>query len=201
MGRNVSRLVTLGLLLGCAGRNRNEPEATFRPATVESSESASSPRLDGVVPECFGDSWRAGETTACNSYCRSQSFIVTRCIESHREEMTVRAPCECGPAGLSAELASCHFDQLSLVPRQVIPPQGELVNPVDGCQLELTCDAGKLTVSCDGEEDGTGTSLCDCYLDGQRVHRFNSAPWPGEGAHTCHAAAALCLRSATSNHP
>jgi hypothetical protein len=75
------------------------------------------------------------------------------------------------------------------------------VNQVDGCKLELRCHAGKLTVSCDGEQDGAGTSLCDCYLDGESLRLPRSDPWPGEGANTCYAAAALCLQVATSKQP
>jgi hypothetical protein len=150
------------------------------------------------VLECGGESWRPGETTACNSHCRSQSIIVTRCVGSGHEAWLLRAPCECGPATLSPALSSCRFDQLSLVPREVIPPSGESLNHVDGCKLELTCQVGKLTATCDGEEDGTGTSLCDCYLDGQPLLLPKRDPWPGEGAPTCHAAAALCLQVAIS---
>jgi hypothetical protein len=95
-------------------------------------------------------------------------------------------------------LASCHFDQLSLVPLQVVPRTRESANQVDGCKLELTCRAGKLTVDCDGEQDGTGTSLCDCYLDGRPIRLPKRDPWAGEGANVCHSAAALCLQVATT---
>jgi hypothetical protein len=114
---------------------------------------------------------------------------------------------------LSPALSSCHFGQLSLVPLQVIPRTRESVSQIDGCKLELTCHAGKLTVSCDGEQDGTGTSLCDCYVDDQTLRLPKSDPWPGGGANTCYAAAALsrarvgveglslCLQVATSKQP
>jgi hypothetical protein len=204
MGTGASSLIAItgavGLVWGCMGHS-----GALVPAPCGApSGSAGAPEYGGVVPECDGDqSWRPSETTACNDHCRAQSFTATRCIESRHEEVLVRAPCECGPATLSPALSSCQLGQLSLVPLQEFPratePRSrESVSPVDGCKLELTCQVGKLTVTCDGEQDGTGTSLCDCYLDGQTLRLPESDPWPGEGAQTCHNAAPLCLQVANS---
>ena len=197
----IAGAAALGLLWACAGHGEAlgtaMPEASRKAPRVPARE-----REHDVAPECLGgESWRPGETTACNSHCRSDSFIVTRCVESRREETRLRAPCECGPATLSPALSSCHFDQLTLVPLQVIPRASEPVNQVDGCKLELTCHAGKLSINCDGEQDGTGTSLCDCYLDGRPLRLPKRDPWAGEGANTCHSAAALCLQVASSRQP
>jgi hypothetical protein len=191
----VARTCAVWLPLGCTGRAAMTSHAAAEPpAPASSAPDSAAPSK--VLPECFGgESWRAGPTAVCNSQCRARSFVVTRCVESRREDALLQAPCECGPSALSPELSGCRLEQLSLVPLQVMPRSAEFVNRVDGCQLELACQPGKLTVTCDGEEDGTGTSLCECYRDGQTVRLPRSEPWPGEGAETCHAAAALCLQA------
>lgn len=191
----VARQCALWLLLGCTGH-----AALKSQAAVDCPDGASIPPKSAsepeVIPECLGgESWREGPTIVCSSQCRSRSFVVTRCVGSRREEAVLQAPCECGPAALSPELSGCRLEQLSLMPLQFIPPSADFVNRVDGCKLELACSPGRLTVTCDGEQDGTDTSLCECYRNGQTVRLPKSDPWAGEGAHTCHAAAALCLQA------
>ena len=191
----VGSMCALWLPLGCTGQGSVKSQAAVEPPAVASSAPESASKPEATVDCLGGESWQSGPTIACSSQCRSRSFVVTRCVDSRREEAVLQAPCECGPAELSPELAGCRLEQLSLTPLQVIPPKPAFVNRVDGCKLELACQPGKLTVACDGEQDGTGTSLCECYRDGQTVRLPKSDPWPGEGAHTCHAAAALCLQA------
>lgn len=61
----------------------------------------------------------------------------------------------------------------------------------DGAALSLTCGTTSWHVSCDGENDGTGTSLCECYRDGQEV-RIAGNPWPGEGIGVAYGVAERC---------
>jgi hypothetical protein len=193
--RLLAKMCAVWLLLGCTGQAAVKSRATVEPPAVASSAPDSVAEPD-AAPECLGgESWRSGPTVACSPQCRSRSFVVTRCLGPRREEAVLQAPCECGPAALSPELSDCRLEQLSLIPLQFIPPTPAFVNRVDGCKLELACQPGKLTVTCDGEQDGTGTSLCECYRDGLTVRLPRSDPWAGEGARTCYAAAALCLRA------
>ena len=190
----VAGTCALWLPSGCTGQSALKSQPAIEPPAVASSAPGGALEPEAALDCLGGESWRSGPTIACSSQCRSRSFVVTRCVGSRREEAVLQAPCECGPAVLSAELSECRLEQLSLIPLQFIPPGPAFANHVDGCKLELACRPGKLTVTCDGEQDGTGTSLCECYRDGQTVRLPRSDPWVGEGAHTCHAAAALCLQ-------
>jgi hypothetical protein len=38
---------------------------------------------------------------------------------------------------------------------------------LSSCTIVTTCGGIERSVICDGEDDGTGTSLCDCYRDGE----------------------------------
>ncbi len=199
----MARTCALWLALGCTGQIAVQSQAALAPRSAASSEPAdavalAAPSSSARVDCLGGESWRPGATTVCNDQCRAQGFIVSSCIDSGRKETLLQAPCECGPAELSSELAGCRWGQLTLVPQQVVPRSADVAGKVDGCKLDLQCQPGKLTVGCDGEEDGTGTSLCDCYIDGRTLRLPKSDPWVGEGATTCHAAAALCLKVARS---
>jgi hypothetical protein len=193
MGMRTIRLVAVTcavwLPFGCTGQGGVKP-AAVPPCPHDSPAEPEAPS------ECLGgESWRAGPTKVCDGHCQSRSFIVSRCVGSRHEEAVLQAPCECGPSTLSPELSGCRLEQLTLTPLQTIPRTADFVNRVDGCKLKLACQPGELTITCDGEQDGTGTSLCECYRDGQTVRLPRSDPWPGEGAQTCHAAAALCLQA------
>jgi hypothetical protein len=191
------------LLLGCARAKAPQSQAAEGPGVAARSagrrtEAAPAPRPQPSSVPCEGaaESWHAGPTTSCNSVCLAESMIVSRCIDSHRTQLVLQAPCECGPGSLSAELAGCRWGQMSVVPREAIPASEHAAIPVDGCKLTLDCAPGKLSVVCDGEEDGTGSSLCDCYVNGNPLRISKPSVWPGEGADTCHAAAAVCLKAA-----
>jgi len=67
------------------------------------------------------------------------------------------------------------------------------VSLTDGCKLGLRCDGRDLWVECDGENDGTNTSLCECWRDGQQ-QRISGSPYAGEGPDACFAAAAACSK-------
>jgi hypothetical protein len=67
------------------------------------------------------------------------------------------------------------------------------LTPTDQCTIPFRCDAGmRLEVKCDGENDGTFTSLCECYIDGKRVGL--DGLFAGEAPDSCHSAVSQCLR-------
>jgi hypothetical protein len=67
------------------------------------------------------------------------------------------------------------------------------LTPTDQCTIPFTCDAGlRLEVKCDGENDGTFTSLCECYIDGKRVGL--GGLFAGEAPGSCYAAVSQCLQ-------
>ncbi len=75
----------------------------------------------------------------------------------------------------------------------VIVTPSEL-SPTDGCRATYSCSEGKLRVECDGENDGTGTSLCDCYADGEHFWPYHDL-FEGEGPDSCFNALNSCVRS------
>ncbi len=66
------------------------------------------------------------------------------------------------------------------------------LSPTDGCEWQLTCDGNiQLTVECDGENDGTNTSLCTCHIDGDTTK--DAGLVQGEGVEACLNAYINCL--------
>ena len=65
-------------------------------------------------------------------------------------------------------------------------------SPTDGCEWQLTSDGNiQLTVECDGENDGTNTSLCTCHIDGDTTK--DAGLVQGEGVEACLNAYINCL--------
>jgi hypothetical protein len=65
-------------------------------------------------------------------------------------------------------------------------------SPTDGCSWSLTCDGSfELVVECDGENDGTNTSLCGCLVDGEFAK--DAGRVPGEGVDACMAGYKNCI--------
>ncbi len=61
----------------------------------------------------------------------------------------------------------------------------------DKCEAELHCAGGVvLDITCDGENDGTGTSLCTCFVGDAQKH---GGLVEGERAAACANAVANCL--------
>jgi hypothetical protein len=66
------------------------------------------------------------------------------------------------------------------------------LSPTDGCDATFYCPGARtVLVRCDGENDGTGTSLCDCEENGRRASVSGTVP--GEAPDSCLAAAERCL--------
>ena len=94
--------------------------------------------------------------------------------------------CKCAPKKPVAELDGCSTNYVSVIPD---------VSLTDGCMLGFRCDGIDLWVECDAENDGTNTSLCECWGEGQ-PQRISGRPYPGEGPDACFAAAVACIKSA-----
>jgi hypothetical protein len=84
----------------------------------------------------------------------------------------------------SGGAANCTLQELTVTPGDV--------SPTDECNAIYTCDNGLVvTVECDGENDGTYTSLCSCHIgstwaDGGLVE--------GEGEAACPAGFLNCVQ-------
>jgi hypothetical protein len=62
----------------------------------------------------------------------------------------------------------------------------------DRCHATFYCPGARtVLVACDGENDGTATSLCECEEHGKRASVAGTVP--GEGPDSCLAAADRCL--------
>ena len=67
---------------------------------------------------------------------------------------------------------------------------GSNLSPTDGCEAEVRCGDSTLLLECDGENDGTFTSLCGCQIDGVYVPIGDL--FDGEGETACLGAARDC---------
>ncbi|HYJ08888.1 MAG TPA: hypothetical protein VEX18_07755, partial [Polyangiaceae bacterium] len=66
------------------------------------------------------------------------------------------------------------------------------LSPGDFCESTFACDDGKhVQVECDGENDGTHTSMCACKIDGRAVPLGKLIA--GEGPTSCDNALVKCL--------
>jgi hypothetical protein len=88
-----------------------------------------------------------------------------------------------GSAG-ATQVGSCTLVSMTIVPTNL--------SPTDGCEATFACDGPRaIEVTCDGENDGTNTSLCDCR-EGRKTAAVNGTV-PGEAPDSCLAGAQRCL--------
>lgn len=86
--------------------------------------------------------------------------------------------------GETAAPSSCTVSSLETIPTK------ESRN--DQCRGTFFCPGARtVLVTCDGENDGTNTSLCDCEERGKRASLSSTVP--GEAPDSCLAAADRCL--------
>lgn len=132
-----------------------------------------------------------GKATRCEVYeaepCatrsmgyRSSSF---ECVDSAWTRVA-KAPAECGVAGKDPEVAGCNVQLFRTRPSDA--------SKTDACDLVLRCGRAQTVVTCDGENDGTGTSLCQCSRNGADVPLPQNV-YPGEAPQSCVAAAQQCV--------
>ncbi|HEY3494690.1 MAG TPA: hypothetical protein VGK73_08400 [Polyangiaceae bacterium] len=121
----------------------------------------------------------------CSGPCSSFRVTPRRCEQgSWRKLEPIEPACACAPPVIPAALRSCPARSIVLTPSES--------GAIDGVKLTLGCEKTLLEVTCDGENDGTGTSLCDCYRDGKQ-QRVPGAPYQGEGIEVAYRFAELCL--------
>ncbi len=83
-----------------------------------------------------------------------------------------------------APAGSCTGGPLEITPSEK--------SATDRCDATFYCPGARtILVTCDGENDGTGTSLCDCEERGKRASVNGTVP--GEAPDSCIAAAGRCL--------
>lgn len=145
----------------------------------------SCPPTDGeTCPIGKNERCEVHERVTCQPECRgyrTQRYTCENGSWGLRE--TLEAPCRCGPLKPSAALESCDVRYVSV--------NASSLSPTDGCTVGLSCAGHQLWVECDGENDGTNTSLCECWRD--RYEANIGGPFPGEGPDACFAAAADCI--------
>jgi hypothetical protein len=79
--------------------------------------------------------------------------------------------------------SACQRESIKVFPSEL--------SQTDRCVAVHACESGvTLTVDCDGENDGTNTSLCNCIVDGK--NRSPDHVITGEAPESCHAALPIC---------
>jgi hypothetical protein len=134
---------------------------------------------------CEGDQvGRRYTPVQCSPTCTAHATDIIRCVDNHTTVEHVEADCRPCPSAVPPAIADCTFEQMTLRP-------GEQ-SPLDMCRVQLRCGSMAVLTWCDGENDGTGTSLCECARDGVRDEHVLKNPYQGEGPGPCFAAAAHC---------
>jgi hypothetical protein len=92
-------------------------------------------------------------------------------------------PVETIPA---AEVGRCSLTQIATTASEN--------SPSDGCGATYACEAGaEVLIVCDGENDGTNTSLCSCATGSKTVD--SGGVIDGEAPESCNNALLPCLRA------
>jgi hypothetical protein len=121
----------------------------------------------------------------CSPTCTGHEVFVRYCADGRWNSKTLEANCALCPASLPPALALCRIDRTTIEPNEL--------SSTDGCKLELSCGSEKLLTECDGENDGTNTSLCTCRRNGAESRRVSSKPIQGEAPESCLRTAEKCL--------
>jgi hypothetical protein len=122
------------------------------------------------------------ELEPCGQHSSGYRSTTYQCVSDHWTAVG-RHKAECGVQGRDPEVAGCTLQTFRTKPTTL--------SPVDGCDLVLRCGKSDVVVGCDGENDGTSTSLCDCSRDGVSV-RLPQSLYAGEAPASCVAAAQHC---------
>lgn len=171
------------LVLGSDGQPLGEAERVRY-----TTGSSSCPPPDGATcPVGKNERCEVHERVTCQPDCHGYRTQLYSCENgSWGQRGTREAPCRCGPQKRPAQLAGCSVRYVSV--------NASEHSQTDGCTAALSCTGGDLWVECDGENDGTNTSLCECWRDRQE-HNLGGNPFPGEGPDACFAAAAECTKT------
>ena len=196
-GRSVRWLLPTALVLGigfaaaCGGPNAPAPVAPEAPPDKETTTV-----LEPVPPHVLvatNDSEPACDDgkvehrflpVECNPKCTAHTTVVRRCVAGRWNEERIDADCAPCPTAITTALAGCELEHTTLKPSEL--------SARDGCELRLRCGKTAVRTECDGENDGTNTSLCDCERDGVRDQHVLKDLYQGEGPDSCLAAAVHC---------
>jgi hypothetical protein len=95
---------------------------------------------------------------------------------------------QAGGAGAPG-LGECQLQSIEVFPSEL--------SETDRCLAVHACDNGvTLKIDCDGENDGTNTSICECMVGA--MHRSPDGVFEGEAPESCEAALQTC--QALFNH-
>ena len=120
----------------------------------------------------------------CNPACTAHTTVIRRCVAGGWNEERLEADCAPCPTAITTSLVGCELEHTTLKPSEL--------SARDGCVLRLHCGSTEVQTECDGENDGTNTSLCECERDGVRDAHVLKDPYQGEGPESCLAAAVHC---------
>jgi hypothetical protein len=136
------------------------------------------------------------------------AFLLAACGGSRSNEKAVTPPnpepAPVEPAPEPASTASSELVEPPSVPSEPVPSGACTVSSLettptklsrnDQCRGTFFCPGARtILVTCDGENDGTTTSLCDCEERGKRASLSDTVP--GEAPDSCLAAADRCLKA------
>ena len=179
----------IGLAAACGGPSAppapqaapcNEPPETYEPARPPPHVAA-----DDVEPACDdGKVEHRFLPVECNPACTAHTTVIRRCVAGRWDEERIEADCAPCPTAITTALAGCELEHTMLKPSEL--------SPRDGCELRLRCGNTAVQTQCDGENDGTNTSLCECERDGVRDAHVLKDLYQGEGPDSCLAAAVHC---------
>lgn len=103
-----------------------------------------------------------------------------------------KLPAECGIEGRDPELAGCNV--------QLLRTRPSALSRTDACELVLRCGGVQSVVTCDGNNDGTEASSCQCVRKGTPVPLPQSV-YAGEAPQSCLAAAQHCVEQVGATEP
>ena len=107
-----------------------------------------------------------------------------RCVGGRWNVKRIDADCALCPTVLTPDLVGCGL--------QYVTMKASELSARDGCAIRLRCGTTRVETWCDGENDGTNTSICECARDGVRDEHVLQNLYQGEAPDTCLAAAVHC---------
>lgn len=124
------------------------------------------------------------EAEPCGSHSLGYRSSTFACVDSIWTRIS-RAPAECGVNHEDPTVAGCSVQLFRTRPSEA--------SKTDACDLVMRCGRVQTVVTCDGKNDGSSQSTCQCTRNGTAVE-LSSNVYPGEAPTSCLAAAELCTR-------
>jgi len=183
----------------CCGKERSTADVPVTPSgtltvppmkdVLTFGSGACDARISSLSP-C--DNPALGEPARCEVYeaepCGSRSFgyrsATFACVDSVWTRIS-RAPAECGVEHADPTVEGCSLQLFRTRPSEA--------SKTDACDLVMRCGRVQTVVTCDGKNDGSGQSTCQCSRNGTTVE-LSSNEYAGEAPTSCLAAAEACVR-------